>query len=454
MESNDSELSVIYKNPDASGDLTLKMTVTTNVTEKEILANVLENSKKIKKWVKQEEPHGRTLLICGSGPSIKDDLKLIGDLQDDGCDVWALNNCANFLAKSGIIADYQVIMDAQPRTIELVGMAADYLFSSQVNPELFMIKPKATLWHSTYGNVMVDEQDGFPEHEEDYCLIGSAISIGNTVLGLAYAMGYRNIHLFGYDSSHDGDSSHVIKQAINNDDPTTFVYFKEKTYLCSLTMKLQADHFIDRVDALKKLGCQIFVHGDGLIPDMYRDYEQRNCAIRAKEVIKRLLKGRVVGVEIGVFLGAMSSVLLSRPDLTLFMVDSWGTEHSKEYKASGDFHAELTDAQQEWCYQTAKNTVEFAGNRAIIVRKSSIEAAKLIEDCSLDFVFIDADHSYEGCKADIEAWLPKLKRNGLLCGHDYKNPEFNFGVNRAVDEFAEIHSCEVETGRDYTWFIK
>lgn len=54
-----------------------------------------------------------------------------------------------------------------------------------------------------------------------------------------------------------------------------------------------------------------------------------------------------------------------------------------------------------------------------VVRKDSSEAAKLYQDKSLEFVFIDADHTYEGVKKDIIAWLPKVKSGGILAGHDY-----------------------------------
>jgi hypothetical protein len=50
-------------------------------------------------------------------------------------------------------------------------------------------------------------------------------------------------------------------------------------------------------------------------------------------------------------------------------------------------------------------------------------------------VFIDADHTYEAVKADIAAWLPKVKPDGILAGHDYKHfPSMNFGVIQAVTE--------------------
>lgn len=52
-------------------------------------------------------------------------------------------------------------------------------------------------------------------------------------------------------------------------------------------------------------------------------------------------------------------------------------------------------------------------------RGDSVQMAATYQDTSLDFVFIDGDHRYECVKADIKAWLPKMKRGGILAGHDY-----------------------------------
>jgi len=60
----------------------------------------------------------------------------------------------------------------------------------------------------------------------------------------------------------------------------------------------------------------------------------------------------------------------------------------------------------------------------------TVAASSMVRDKSVDCVFIDADHSYQGCKNDIQAWKPKLKEGGLLCGHDFGHK----GVARAVKE--------------------
>ena len=68
----------------------------------------------------------------------------------------------------------------------------------------------------------------------------------------------------------------------------------------------------------------------------------------------------------------------------------------------------------------------------------------LFEDNSLDFVFIDASHEYEDVKNDILAWLPKVKRGGILAGHDYYvNQDWFSGVKKAVNEiFSDFETSE------------
>lgn len=65
------------------------------------------------------------------------------------------------------------------------------------------------------------------------------------------------------------------------------------------------------------------------------------------------------------------------------------------------------------------------------VKEWSDKAANQYDDNSLDFVFIDAGHSYENASADIKAWLPKVKNGGFLAGHDYGSAP---GVKQAVNE--------------------
>lgn len=181
--------------------------------------------------------------------------------------------------------------------------------------------------------------------------------------------------------------------------------------------------------------------------------------IRGNALLSRLPDGvPLAGAEVGVFTGALSSLLLqARPQLTLFMVDNWlgSDEQPAAYVTCGDWHAQQTRQAQASYRGRALGAVKFAGARAQICHQGSIAAAAAMEPGVLDFVFIDADHSYEGCAADIEAWRSRLRGGGLLCGHDYDHPvRTGFGVKRAVDEACARHGWALELDEDMTWFVR
>jgi predicted O-methyltransferase YrrM len=71
-------------------------------------------------------------------------------------------------------------------------------------------------------------------------------------------------------------------------------------------------------------------------------------------------------------------------------------------------------------------------DRIIKHKMSSLEAAQLFKDGSLDAVYIDADHSYPSAREDILTWKPKVRPGGILSGHDYGR--CHIGVKLAVDE--------------------
>jgi len=174
---------------------------------------------------------------------------------------------------------------------------------------------------------------------------------------------------------------------------------------------------------------------------------------RAQAILRRLGKNPV-GVELGVFRGSLSRRLLTRKDLRLTMVDSWGT-YRPGYKESGDYCADQSPEDQEAVRSAAEVITRFGEDRRTIIRDDTVKAAGFVPDGSLDFVFVDADHSYGGCMADMEAWVGKLRPGGLLCGHDYIAPDYpGWYVKDAVTDFAAKRGLTVETDEDDTWFIR
>lgn len=109
-------------------------------------------------------------------------------------------------------------------------------------------------------------------------------------------------------------------------------------------------------------------------------------------------------------------------------VDLWAEQPGNEAKPGGEDYLgwDHTGNYHRFLNHAEKH---FHG-RVDIHRMTTLAAAELVPDNSLDFVFIDADHSYEATMADIMAWTPKVRKGGLISGHDANWPT----VNKAVME--------------------
>ncbi len=180
--------------------------------------------------------------------------------------------------------------------------------------------------------------------------------------------------------------------------------------------------------------------------------DKRSGAAQRGDAILKRVGRNARGVEVGVFRGVLSQYLLRKGVARLFMVDTWAPadEQPEHYRETKDYCAGLTAAECAANEALARNVAR--DGRAVVLKLPSVEAAKQINDGSMDFVFLDADHSYEGVRADIAAWLPKVRKGGWIGGHDIDNPEppFDFtGVRKAVDE---AFPDGVELDDNFCWF--
>lgn len=180
--------------------------------------------------------------------------------------------------------------------------------------------------------------------------------------------------------------------------------------------------------------------------------DKRSGAAQRGDAILKRVGRNARGVEVGVFRGALSGYLLRKGVARLFMVDTWAPaeEQPEHYRETKDYCAGLTAAECAANEALARNVAR--DGRAVVLKLPSVEAAAQINDGSMDFVFLDADHSYEGVRDDIAAWLPKVRKGGWIGGHDIDNPEppFDFtGVRKAVDE---AFPDGVELDDNFTWF--
>jgi len=153
-----------------------------------------------------------------------------------------------------------------------------------------------------------------------------------------------------------------------------------------------------------------------------------------------------LGCEVGVWEGETSRVLLeSFPSLELLMVDRFCPYYSKTNISL----QKINDVM----LRCINNTSSFANRRVILVGDSASVVSQLIQQESLDFVYIDGNHSYSGVDRDLRVCWSKVKRGGLFCGHDYSEKYGKIGVKQAVDFFAEIHNSKVIYAGELIWMI-
>jgi hypothetical protein len=129
--------------------------------------------------------------------------------------------------------------------------------------------------------------------------------------------------------------------------------------------------------------------------------------------------GLKVGVELGVNMGSYSNVLLEKSKLDkLYSIDAWNMDTSvtmaATFKAWCVSHGELELAEN-----TSREVLGKHGDRSVIMKGNSFEAAAVFEDESIDFIFFDAGHRFSGFSLDMIKWFPKIKKGGIIAGHDY-----------------------------------
>lgn len=147
--------------------------------------------------------------------------------------------------------------------------------------------------------------------------------------------------------------------------------------------------------------------------------------------------GFKAGAEIGVERGYYSEILAGlNPDLHLFAIDGWEAYHGyRDHSTQATMDALFAEAQKRL---SAYPNVE-------IIKKFSMDALDDIEDESLDFVYIDANHEFQNVVNDICEWQYKVKVGGIIAGHDYikrKDNGYLMHVPMALHGFVEAYGIK------------
>lgn len=186
------------------------------------------------------------------------------------------------------------------------------------------------------------------------------------------------------------------------------------------------------------------------------------------------------GIEVGSYKGEFAKDILSNWKGKLYLIDVWNIQDSNEYNDISN------QKNYKEIYCSCMENVKSFEERCFMIRSSSKNAVDLFDDESLDFVYIDANHKYDYVNEDINLWFPKVRKGGILSGHDYlkidwyKDPNFDingkdkfiwinsnenmnnfntfiglFGVNPAVDEFCQKYNFILNITDEWfgSWYI-
>lgn len=186
---------------------------------------------------------------------------------------------------------------------------------------------------------------------------------------------------------------------------------------------------------LKHIYAKWNLNGDGRLP-----VEIPNTT---REDLARLFAdlGYRTGAEIGVEQGLFSETICrANPGVKHYCVDAW--------EGYAGYRDHVNQEKLDGFYAAAERRL--AGFNAIMVKGYSVPTAAAFADKSLDYVYIDANHGLEYVIADIAAWAPKVRRGGIIAGHDYRKhvgrPAYVNHVVHAVNTWTEAKQIS-------PWFV-
>jgi hypothetical protein len=175
--------------------------------------------------------------------------------------------------------------------------------------------------------------------------------------------------------------------------------------------------------------------------------------------------GFKIGVEVGVDKGEFSNLILERSKIeSYYCIDSWMDNFGSNYRP--DVYDKDGNKRYTEAYNNLKKYIDT--KRTCLMQMTSIEACRHFGLESIDYCYIDGDHSLEGIYTDIKAWLPKVRVGGILAGHDYKDgpksgindflgQQLDYKVKTVVDYYTQRygHKLNIVGGRILSWwFVK
>lgn len=166
-----------------------------------------------------------------------------------------------------------------------------------------------------------------------------------------------------------------------------------------------------------------------------------------------------LGVEVGTFRGEYAHKLLSNWGGALVTIDPYDWDKNPAYVDGcvKDWERSQAPLDPEAVYADAQKRLEQFGPLCEIWRKPSLDAVHMFADCELDFVYLDGNHSFESVSAELPIWWRKVRRGGVLCGHDFYNRDDEHqqcGVASAVMKFCQFKFSFPHITHCSSWWLQ
>lgn len=161
-----------------------------------------------------------------------------------------------------------------------------------------------------------------------------------------------------------------------------------------------------------------------------------NSRVQLVELMKHLGLP-LIAAEVGVAEGRLSKELLNWGIEKLYLIDIW--EKIPFIPGMASMEQSAHDDNYNGMLERIKGNEE----KVIILKGFSYRMADEIPDNSLGLVYIDGDHTYQGARADIDSYWPKLVSGGIMAFHDAANP--TYGIRDAMHDFTKgvgIHTLQ------------
>jgi hypothetical protein len=236
-----------------------------NVNDEQVESNIRINMESGYPQIKLHAEQDIEIMLIAGGPSLNDFKDEIKANRANGMPMVTTNGSYQWALDNGMTPSAQVVLDAREfnkRFVEPVVDGCKYLLASQCHPSLLpgLPKDRTYIWHANFGDAHKEILD---QHGPWVGTTGGSTVTLRSIF-LLRQLGFKKIHIYGFDSCLIGPEHHAYSQPENDMTSVIPVKLNGREFMCHPWMASQGQEFIDMTKLLGD-SVELAVYGDGLI---------------------------------------------------------------------------------------------------------------------------------------------------------------------------------------------